>query len=78
MKLFIKFSDGTVKYTNNITRRKVGQGLQGKLFQNGTIKGTAIVSYSPGYKNTFDFDGKDDFWHKFNPCIEKSLVREFS
>lgn len=78
MKIKINFDDGTVKYADNVTKRKLSATLTKLRAQNAVIKGTARVTYSPNMYNEFDFDDEADFKAKAYPCVEQELAREFS
>lgn len=76
-KLKIKLSDGTTRYTKNVTQRKISGILTNLKAKSATIRGEARVEYAPDYYNEFDFNGEADFKRKVLPCIEKELVNEF-
>lgn len=76
-RLKITLDDGTVRYTENLTKRKVSGILTNLRNNMAIITGTARVIYSPAYYNEFDFDSEDDFKDKILPCIEKELVDDF-
>ena len=71
MKVFIRTEEKTTtitykpgKRTNQITSRGVIENV-----------GVCKVSYSSTEYNEFEFDGKEDFIRKFNPCVEKDLLK---
>ena len=78
MRLNLKLNDGTVRYTENVTTRKVTGTLTNLSNNNAIFQGIAKVTYGHGHYNEFEFDGKKQFWDRFLPCIEKELVREYS
>lgn len=74
MKVNISFSDGTYKYLDNPSKRKMA-GLYSRLTGKS---GTCRVSYTRTYYNEFQFDGGEDFRRKILPCLEEELIKEFS
>lgn len=78
MRIKISLSDGTTKYTQNVSKRKVGAILAGLERENVKIEGSAAVEYTKDYMNSFDFSSSDDFINKVTPCLDKEIVNEFS
>ena len=61
MKLKLTLDDGTVRYTENVTKRKISGTLTSLKNKGVKIKGSARVTYSPNMYNEFDFAGQADF-----------------
>lgn len=71
MKVFIKTKTETVSYTYNTGKRTNQITSRGVLDNVGVCR----VSYRQTEYNEFEFDGKEDFISKFNPCVEKELLK---
>ena len=71
MKIFIKTETETVSYTYNTKKRTNQISTRGDLDNVGVCR----VSYRSQEYNEFEFDGREDFKRKFNPCVEKELLK---
>lgn len=73
MKVKIRFSDGSYKYLENPSKRKVSS-LISRL---GNKSGICRVEYTTGFFNDFLFNGASDFKDKIEPCLEEELLKDF-
>ena len=78
MRVNLILDDGTYKYIDNATKRKIN-AVHGELTaQNAIMSGSCTVKYKGNYKNEFKFVDSDDFLYKLNPCLEPKLIKEFA
>ena len=78
MRVKIILDDGTQKYAQNATKRKIVGILTNLSNKSAIIKGTCRIDYGHGDYNEFEFDSEQDFIFKLGPCVERQLLGEYA
>ena len=71
MKVYLTIKEETTVVTYNPLKRTNQISTRGDLDNVGVCR----VSYRSQEYNEFEFDGREDFKQKFNPCVEKELLK---
>lgn len=62
----------------NPSKRRVSQIITLANEKVGSLKGTCMVTYKPGFYNEFEFNSTEELRSKLRPCLEDDLIKSFS
>ena len=76
MKINLKINGETHKYSSRaLSWLNYEIALCWKSVERNSA-GSCVVNYGKGYTNEFDFINYDDFYAKYNPCVEPALLKD--